>query len=100
MSNEESCSLQSVLVRLVKCKTNWTHVDVDVSKSDSGVCDEACIEGIEVCDRLHVGNEGGGHQQEHNQDHSNYKRMEPGIKNNGYSQISGTWKAMTAEIYF
>ena len=53
-----------------------THIYGDVPEPDGAVCDEACVDGVEVGVSLHVGDEcGHAHQPDH-QDRPNHRRVE------------------------
>lgn len=53
-----------------------THEDINVAKADAAVGDERCVEGVEVGDALHVGDEDGDGGQEHHQDPADDGRVE------------------------
>lgn len=53
------------------------HKDVDVSEPDGAVGDEGGVEGVKVGDGLHVGDEDGDAEEEHDQDDPYHARVEP-----------------------
>lgn len=56
---------------------DWTYIDVNVSKTNCAVGNEACIESIEIGDGFHVRNEARDAGQKNDQNHPNDHGMEP-----------------------
>lgn len=58
-------------------KNHGTHVDVNVPESDGAIRDKARVEGVEVRDDFHVGDEDGDGEHEDEQDDPDHARVEP-----------------------
>ena len=54
-----------------------THEDVNIPESDGAVGDEGCVEGVKVGDGLHVRDEDGDAEEEHDQDDPDHAWVEP-----------------------